>query len=320
MTEITTTVIDEIAAEEQFGAFAAYLRRPDPKENGYIAKFFGENGEDADLITALSLTRFLDRLVKINVFLIKDKNGKLAREDGKYPLIASFHSSIKRPKSSNTGQCAQFFAENGENADVVSELGKTAIQDSLVYVEVLPAREEESKVEMSDIDQYSTKILNFEKKLLEKNKKKIQEANRILGNSGFFKNESVIRMIGREEDYQNWLTKQPCCFPSAEQCEKKNIIAFKVPGHTKAYRYTCLCEDHAKAFDGENVSFPQKGEPFLLSRFNHLIQEWVKETLLMKFGLTKHDEIYPVKLIEWATEKKLQNLIPPTYYNTMGMS
>ena len=56
---------------QNIGSFAAYVRRPKPMNTGFIAYFFGENGSDADLITTLSLTQYLNLEVNVTVYLIK---------------------------------------------------------------------------------------------------------------------------------------------------------------------------------------------------------------------------------------------------------
>ena len=70
---------------------------------------------------------------------LKDAVGvdKRDPETGHYPIIARFNSVIQRPKPSDAGMTAQFFAGNGENADEVNKLGESSYLDALVYVDLM---------------------------------------------------------------------------------------------------------------------------------------------------------------------------------------
>ena len=125
-----------INTEELIGAFSGYVRRPHPTVAGMIAQFFGEDGEDADTISALSLTKYQDAQVYIQVYLIKDALGKVIKKDNNYVNIANFLGVVRRPKPVRGGMVAEFFAPNGEDADSVNNLGKSIYQDCFVYVEV----------------------------------------------------------------------------------------------------------------------------------------------------------------------------------------
>ena len=63
--------LDDYKIGDTLGAFSAYNRRPKASSLGLTACFFGENGVDADIITALHLTHYQDLPVKISVWLIK---------------------------------------------------------------------------------------------------------------------------------------------------------------------------------------------------------------------------------------------------------
>ena len=64
----------DLITNEQLGVFSGYIRRPIPNQSGMIAQIFGENGDDADTILALSLSKYQDVQVYVNIYLIKDSN------------------------------------------------------------------------------------------------------------------------------------------------------------------------------------------------------------------------------------------------------
>ncbi|HET7674629.1 MAG TPA: hypothetical protein VFL54_03810 [Gammaproteobacteria bacterium] len=67
----------ELDFDDQPGAgFDAYIRRPEPTVSGMVAVFFGENGEAADMMTALGLSRYLDRRAHVRVRLVQDADGR----------------------------------------------------------------------------------------------------------------------------------------------------------------------------------------------------------------------------------------------------
>lgn len=70
---VDVDIRDEDGAE--LGGFVASLRRPAPLQSGMVASFFGENGEPADAITALSLSKYLDATVRVQVRLMKLPDG-----------------------------------------------------------------------------------------------------------------------------------------------------------------------------------------------------------------------------------------------------
>ncbi len=60
---------------QDFGQFDAYVRRPAPKLLGMVANFYAENGAEADRITALGLSKFVDLAVHARVFLLQTPEG-----------------------------------------------------------------------------------------------------------------------------------------------------------------------------------------------------------------------------------------------------
>ncbi|HET8550925.1 MAG TPA: hypothetical protein VFM97_00430 [Gammaproteobacteria bacterium] len=75
--------------DQQDAGFDAYIRRPEPSLTGMVAVFFGENGEAADMITALGLSRYLERRAHVRVRLVQDADGRdVGRKKQKGPHSA----------------------------------------------------------------------------------------------------------------------------------------------------------------------------------------------------------------------------------------
>ena len=127
-------------SNEQLGVFTGYLRRPSTTQTGMTAQFFGPNGQEADMIATLALSKFQDIEVFVSVYLIKDANGQLMKDNRKYPVITSFLSYIRRPTNSkhnsDAGMVANFYAPNGPGADAMTPLCMSDLVDSLVFVDI----------------------------------------------------------------------------------------------------------------------------------------------------------------------------------------
>ncbi len=67
--------VNILMAGETLGGFEAYVRRPHPLVSGMVARFFGENGPNADAITAMSLSKTVDAEVSVIVKLLKLPSG-----------------------------------------------------------------------------------------------------------------------------------------------------------------------------------------------------------------------------------------------------
>lgn len=222
------------------GAFAGYVRRPKPSIHGMTSQFFGENGQSADTILALSLTKFQDREVGVKVYLVKDPNGMLMKqEDGLYPLLTYFNGFIQRSMAQKDGMTAQIFAQNGVNADALSETSKTEYQDALVYIEIMSEpldelaildqvgtlgymramNKKEGNVVCIQTPSYAANVTKHidelykdtiplsQHKQLEKAQNKSKKLWEKLKKSGFFKNDYVVGKIASQEAFKTYLSK-----------------------------------------------------------------------------------------------------------------
>ena len=309
--------------EEQVGAFSGYIRRPQPTISGMIAQFFGENGQDADIITALSLTRYQDALVYINVFLIKDPSGKNMKQDGHYPKIASFFGLVRRPTPNKTGMIAQFFAGNGRDADAVNSLGMSQYQDCLVYVNINGVKDKNSfdtdkstKVEVDVVidDDFVNKVTLQEKKDYHKKEKSFKKNNEILKLSGFLKQTDILYALGSEQDYCNWLVEQgKCAFPvSGSKCQKEPVNVLKIEKLLPSFNFLQFCDEHYEIVKNDYESIPN-GIKYLEIKQIMLMQEWAWDRIVEKFSLTGNEEPDPLKIIEWSNAVGLSKYLPQKY-------
>lgn len=75
MSEDREAVLDD-ARYVVIGGFEAYIRRPRPTVSGMIAQFFAPNGQDADTVLALGMTRYQDCRVHVTIRLVQDADGR----------------------------------------------------------------------------------------------------------------------------------------------------------------------------------------------------------------------------------------------------
>lgn len=306
---------------ESIGGFSGYNRRPASSSTGLTASFFGENGKNADVISVLHLTRYLDLPVKVTVWLIKDNTGRLIKKNGNYIKITEFIGAIRRPKASMGGQTAQFFGANGLNSDAVNALNKTEYVDALVYIEMqkadanMLAEQIKTPDPIAEIERESTKLTEAELKEVKVQQRKAVEANRILTMNGFYHNTDVHKVIGTPEDFKNWVRTQPCCSPGARACPNTPVLAFTfAESISDKYNFIPLCKNHVEAWEsGEEIQGVVSLISFARNRKKALLAEWTKQTIRALLGIPKGSEIPPKRLYTWAIENNLQKSIPSGY-------
>lgn len=319
---ISDNPLEDYKIGDSLGAFSAYNRRPKANNQGLTASFFGENGIDADVITALHLTHYQELPAKVTVWLIKNSTGKIIKKDGKHIKITEFIASIKRPKPSNYGQTALFFGANGINADAINILNKTEYVDAFIFVEIQLA---DAKVLAKDIvtieplkemEEESTKLTPPEIKQLAKSQKRAQDADKVLMMSGFYGKEEVLRALGKDEDFKQWIAKQPCCHPGSAPCSHNPIIPYYFnDGRSRNYLFVPLCEEHSKEWDTGAIQTATNLIAYFQSTRKQLLQIWAKEILKEKLGIPYDYEIPPSKLYAWVVENNLIRFLNSTYMN-----
>jgi len=324
--EAVTSASDVLRAGDPIGSFTGYMRRAKSYSAGLTAQIFGENGADADVITTLHLTRFLDANVKVTVWMIKDSNGKLMGKDGVYPKITEFVGVIKRPLASNSGQVAQFFGANGPNADAINVMNQSVYQDALVFVEMHHAEQGQTVLDIptenpdESINVSAKRMTNREIEEAKKNQKKAHEGIEILKLSGFFRNDSVLSVLGSVNDYSHWLASQCCCHPGDKPCDDVPVSSWAVPGG-KRYSGIPLCAKHQEEWDSGNTEIMGGSVSplsFASSQVVSFNQRWAIDALRIKTGVAEGRIPSPGTIFAWAADKKLNNIIPSSFRALMS--
>ena len=315
MTQSTASESQAEPENGQIGSFSGYNRRPIPTQSGMTAQFYGENGEDADMISALSLTKFQETDVNVNVYLVKDANGVLMKSvDGSYPHIAHFTCKVQRPKPQRDGMVAQFFASNGDESDQVNSLGLSKYLDAFVYVEILSTKARSvAPTRIADIDETAKQLTPAERRTNERRSKIYTEAHKHLQMSGFFNQPQVWLALASPFDFENWVLETPCCAPADVQCPHPST-AFHLPGEMGVYQKFAvvpLCAEHAA--QALNGTLPG-GAALLKMRRQVLIQQWALGILTEKIGIDPaYNQLDPQSVMAWAFENKLTQYVPPNY-------
>lgn len=310
---------------DPLGSFVGYLRRPKSSAAGLTAQFFGENGNDADVIAALHLTRFLDQPAKVTVWMIKDRNGQSMKKNGEWPKLAEFVGLIRRPLPSQNGQVAQFFGENGPNADAVSTLNQTSCLDSLVFVEMHQAQvgmtvgDLPTTIPQGDLEENSSRMTSSEAAAYKVLSKRSEEAITLLRQHGFFRQESVLAALGRNEVFLQWLSSQPCCFPGAQPCDRSPIIAWQ-PAGARRWQGLPVCSHHAEQLEAGTATLPDGSQVsgWITSQSVSMTQRWAQHALAQALKVPAGRLPTPGAIFAWATERGLQGSVPAAFLKFMG--
>lgn len=306
---------------EQMGAFSGYVRRPVPSMNGMTAQIFGENGDDADTILALSLTKFQDIEVFVNIYLIKDAYGKIMKEHESYPLISSFIGYVRRSMPKKDGMIAQFYAPNGEHADSIAELSKSNLQDCLVFVDVR-SKKSQSKSEQINIENiveinksYLGKITIGERTEFQKKEKQFRKMNEQLELSDFLNKIEVLTSIGNSSDFTSWLTlTQTCSHLQEKHCMNKSNFV-QIDGLLKPFNFLPVCEEHLHELS--NHAHIEKNILFYEMKQRLLLKQWIWSQFKAKFSFDGKSEPDPSRIIEWAASKNLSKYLPKKYQSVI---
>lgn len=307
-----------LKTSEQLGAFTGYIRRPTPTNAGMTAQIFGENGNDADTILALSLSKYQEAEVFVNVYLIKDAIGQIMKKDGAYPLISSFLGYVRRSLPKKEGMIAQFFAPNGQYADEVSKLSKSDYLDCLVFVDVrgnlainnVNVIQEQN---IKDIDSnYINVMTKTEKQEIEKREKALKKMNEHLQFSEFLQRKDVLTNLGSEEDFQKWLETQKVCshYEESEPC-KHIAVVMESDFLPRPFNYLPVCENHFD--DISNYDHFDLNRKYYEMKHHLLLKQWALNILSENFSIDGKSEPDPKKVIEWAAGKNLSRYLPIKY-------
>jgi hypothetical protein len=312
-----TGVQNNIETSEQMGAFSGYIRRPTPSASGMTAQIFGENGDDADTILALSLSKYQDVEVFVNIYLVKDSVGKIMKEGDQYPIISSFIGFVRRSMPKKDGMIAQFFAPNGPNADSISVLSRSDFQDCLVFVDVRGKK----AVDMQDkITEENTKEINLhyadritknEKSEFQRKEKAFRKMNENLELSDFLSRIEIMTSIGNIEDYKAWLEKTQTCSHLQEKPCMNHSSVIEVPGLLRPFNFMPVCEEHYAELDDQKHI--EENNLYYEMKHRLLLKQWVWTRFKEKFSYDGKSEPDPARIIEWTAGKGLAKYLPHKY-------
>jgi len=312
-----TGVQNQADNSEQMGAFSGYIRRPTPTASGMTAQIFGENGEDADTILALSLSKYQDIEVFVNIYLVKDSVGKIMKEGDNYPIISSFIGYVRRSMPKKDGMIAQFFAPNGEHADSIAVLSRSDFQDCLVFVDVRgkKAIDMQDKITEENIKEinlhYADRITKNEKSEFLKKEKAFRKMNETLELSDFLNRIEVMTSIGNLEDFKSWIEKTQTCAHAQEKPCLNHSSYVEIPGFLKPFNFLPVCDEHL-----EKLSDPKHLEEHnLYYEMKHrlVLKHWVWTRFKEKFSYDGKSEPDPSRIIEWAAGKGIHKYLPSKY-------
>lgn len=304
--------------DEQMGVFSGYIRRPIPNQNGMIAQIFGENGDDADTILALSLSKYQDVQVFVNIHLVKDPNGRIMKQGDEYPLISSFVGFVRRSMPKKDGMIAQFFSPNGEHADSVSLLSKSEYLDCLVYVDVRGslASQNPDKVKeenMAQIEQnYADKVTKQQKIEIGKKEKQFIKMNEQIHFSEFLYKVEVLSALGNGLEFKQWLEEtQTCTYDGEKNCMNPCSSVVTIPELFKPFNYLPACELHSHEMLNSEHFEAHRNYYEMKHRF--LTKQWAFGIMKAKFSFDGKSEPDPAKVIDWAASKNIKKYLPSKY-------
>lgn len=309
-------------SNEQLGVFTGYLRRPSTTQTGMTAQFFGPNGQEADMIATLALSKFQDIEVFVSVYLIKDSNGQLMKNNGKYPVITSFLAYIRRPTNSKhnseAGMLANFYAPNGPGADAMTPLCMSDLVDSLVFVDIRGslALKDKEVIDEENIDfideNYSNVITSHEMKLIKKNEKKFKKMNEIILTGEFLTRQDVVSSLSKSpEDFKEWLTDHHACVAPMERPCLNDSDVVEVDFVFKPHNYLPCCQEHKALFS--DLTHIENHKRFYEMKHRLLLREWAWSIMVERFSLDGHSEPDPARIISWAESKNLSKYLPEKY-------
>ena len=303
------------------------LRRAKSNRHGQIAQIFGENGQDADFITALHLTRYLDAPVKVSVWMVKDSTGRLSNENGRQPLLTEFIGRIRRPTASDAGQTALFFGENGPNADAINRLNESKYLDALVLVELqkavpgMMASEITTGVPTEELEAGKDRLTAEETQTLKKHQKRAEQIQQLLRQDGFFSKAPVLRALGTPDDYRAWLASQACCYPQPGMggCQEGPVRFMDVVGTRLGdYNAIPMCGDHLQAWtDGIPDVGAQGQQAFLTSQAVLFVQRWAQDALRRKLNVPNGYLPSGQLIYAWAADHQLRGMLPTGFVPLM---
>lgn len=273
--------------------FNGQIRRPSPLRGGMVANFFAANGVDADAVVALARTEYLDSRVDVEISI-----------DGEE--VGGFAAYLRRPKSQLSGMVAQFFGQDGEDADLILALGLTRFYDQSARVVVRRVQDADGR----DLKRNAPKPYG--------------EMAAALRRSGFFRIPEVWRAIGTDDEFRAWVRRQPSAW-SGKFSEEVDGEGRCIAAHVRragesgtAYKaeYACIPlthEEHQAQHDGGESELGGK-EWFDQQRIR-TVEAWCWARLKSTLGYSSMGDVPPGEVMAWASEEGVGHYLPALYRN-----
>ena len=280
----------DLSVYKVIAQFEAFIRRPEPLRTGMTALLFAENGLNADQVNRLGISEYQDAFVAVEMF------------EGGEPMDG-FFGYVRRPKPLVSGMVAQFFGENGEDADKITALGLSSFFDMKINFKVRYVKDPVGKDMKQDKGPHS-------------------EAAAILWRSNFFSTPNVWVEIGTDKEFLAWVITQPCCISAKEFGAHSGDI---VPMHVRRvgngsgvgvkpeYSAIAGCWRHHTEMQHQSGESAVGGRQFYdRQRIKHL-KLWCWQSLVRLNKAESMTFVAPEKIYLWAKEKGVDNYLPLNY-------
>lgn len=306
--------LEHYQAVAEFGAF---LRRPAPRADGWVAQLWAPNGPDADAIIALGRSDLQDALVHVVVTTEEGEGG-------------GFEGYVRRPRPYVSGMVAQFHANNGVQADIVVALGLSKYLDKRARVTVRLVQNPDG------LDQAKRRVP----------KGPYSDLAQVLWKSKFFRTPAVWKALGSDEDYAGYIQTQACIACGETdwveeigegRCEAAHVNRPDRAGMAiKAdYSRVPLCHMHhvptqhqhglrtlyegylawkGKPIEGDERERIEAAREWFDRERIRYVQQWAWQTMARHLNVSSMTAAAPETVYEWARARKVEWYLPAQYH------
>lgn len=297
-------------------------------DGGNKALFYAQSGDNANVVCQFSTSYYWHQTVNVNVYLIKNRDGELMSENGVFPLVASFLGRIEHPthKNSDSGQMAVFYADAGENGDIVSQFLQDQYVDALVYVELRGAVyisnpdifEAESQREIQANHRFNLSLA--EHRQYEKNKDKYVSLNEMF--QDFALNSHRVQKLieqevtlGNHMDFETYIKTEWLkpdivnlgidnhCYHSNRCYNPVKHVFRKVANNP--YSLVCLCDEHQH----DHISDDMVIQTNLEAKSNLNKRRWMWRYFINRYAISEKHQPDSRLLYAWLCEHDLMDLV-----------
>lgn len=332
--------IPSFSSKSVLTGYSAYVRKPiGVNDGGNKAQFYSESGENANIVCQFSTSYYWGQTVNVNVYLIKNRDGVLMHEENEngqktFPLIASFIGRIEHPlhKNNDGGQTSVFYAESGENGDIVSRFMEDQYVDALVYIELRGMLsisspeifEEHSQKEINE--NHAFNLSEGERKEYDKNKAKYEALNiqfqefaltnikvlniieKLVENGEYMSFEDYLKNIYLSEKTTINGIDNHCYY--SERCnntvEQHNIYRLN---EKDKYSLICLCEEHKSEIHSLEHRIIQRFE----AKSNLNLKRWLWHYFVKEFSYSGKHHPDSRLLYKWLEQHDLLDLVTKSF-------